>query len=124
MTVLDKENKDVYLLGDFNINFDDRCASNLHVQEFKNILNVHSYFNLITKPTRIRGHSATILDNVFTNASVDNIACAGIFAAPFIVILLSAPFIVILLYSTFNSYLIISAPYTTVVLHSSFCFYN
>ena len=40
---------------------------------------IHSYFNLITKPTRIRGHSATILDNVFINVSVDNIACAGIF---------------------------------------------
>ena len=79
LTVLDKENKDVYLLGDFNINFDDRCVSNLHVQEFKNILNVHSYFNLITKPTKIRGHYATILDNVFTNASVDKIACANIF---------------------------------------------
>ena len=42
-------------------------------------MNVHSYFNLITKPTRIRGHSATILDNVYTNASVDNMAGAGIF---------------------------------------------
>ena len=77
---LSNTNKDVYLLGDFNINLGDSCSNNHHTQEFKNILFSNSFVPLIYKPTRINNNSATIIDNIFTNVSIEQIVAAGILA--------------------------------------------
>ena len=77
---ISKENKDVYLLGDININLGDRCSSNLQTQEFRNLLSAYSFIPLVNRPTRITSSSATVIDNIFTNVSVGNVYCSGIFA--------------------------------------------
>ena len=74
---LSNTNKDVYLLGDFNINLSDSCSN---TQEFKNILFSNSFVPLIHKPTRINNNSDTIIDNIFTNVSIEQIVAAGILA--------------------------------------------
>ena len=63
---LARENKLVYLMGDFNINlfnFDKYLLSN----DFLNLMYTHSYIPLITKATRVYKSSATLIDNIFTN---------------------------------------------------------
>ena len=77
---LSNTNKDVYLLGDFNINLSDSCSNIHHTQEFKNILFSNSFVPLIHKPTRINNNSATIIDNIFTNVSIEQIVATGILA--------------------------------------------
>ena len=60
------ENKSVYFMGDFNVNLleFDKYA---HVNEFLDLLASFSYLPVITKPTRITEHSATLIDNIFCN---------------------------------------------------------
>ena len=77
---LSNTNKDVYVLGDFNINLSDSCSNNHHTQEFKNILFSNSFVPLIHKPTRINNNSASIIDSIFTNVSIEKIVAAGILA--------------------------------------------
>ena len=65
-TMLDfivRENKIVFLLGDFNVNW----SHNNDVEEFKNIFFSHHLFPLINKPTRETNHTATGIDNIFCN---------------------------------------------------------
>ena len=62
-----KNQKFVYLMGDFNINLlneDTHCRTN----DFVNILTSHSMYPSITRPTRITSKSATLIDNIFTNS--------------------------------------------------------
>ena len=63
---IDKENKICYLMGDFNIDLlkSESCDyANRSIEQL-----FTSYFvPLITKPTRITEHTATIIDNIFTN---------------------------------------------------------
>ena len=56
----------VYLCGDFNI---DILKLNVkdHYHTFFNNLIAAGYFPRISLPTRITNHSATLLDNIFTN---------------------------------------------------------
>ena len=75
-----EENKEVYLLGDMNINLGDRCSNNLQTQEFRNLLSTYSFTPLIHRPTRITPFSATIIDNIFTNVSSESIIYSRIFA--------------------------------------------
>ena len=53
-------------MGDFNINLlnEDSHAS---TREFIDTNLAHSHIMQITKPTRITGSTATIIDNIFTN---------------------------------------------------------
>lgn len=74
---LGKENKDVYIMGDFNINLLN-CSTVNHVNEFVNILYNKSYRPLIDKPTRICKSSTTLIDNIFTNVCSKDIS-SGIF---------------------------------------------
>ena len=68
------------MLGDFNINLRDTCSNNLYTQEFKNILFSHSFVPLIHYPTHINNNYATIIDNIITNVSIEQIVSAGIMA--------------------------------------------
>ena len=63
---INKENKLCYLMGDFNIDLlkSESCD---HTNHFIEQLFTTSFFPLITKPTGITHHTATLIDNIFTN---------------------------------------------------------
>lgn len=63
---IDKENKHCYLLGDFNIDLlkSESCDYTNH---FVEQLFTSCFFPLINKPTKITNHTATLIDNIFTN---------------------------------------------------------
>ena len=55
-----------YICGDFNINLFNYDSNN-QVNYFLDSIYSLGLFPLITKPTRITSHSATLIDNIFTN---------------------------------------------------------
>ena len=61
-----KENKICYLMGDFNIDLlkSESCD---YANRFSEQLFTSSFIPLITKPTRITNHTATLIDNILTN---------------------------------------------------------
>ena len=66
-----KENKNMFLLGDFNINqlnFDTIVPTN----EFLDSLSSHYFLPHILQPTRMNSNSKTLIDNVFSNMAVSN----------------------------------------------------
>ena len=65
-----KEKKDCYLMGDFNIDI-------LHQNsvEFTNVMYANNFYPLITKPTRVSPTSATLIDNILTNAAYFHSSC-------------------------------------------------
>ena len=61
------DDKDVYIMGDFNID-PLKCETSQISQDF--LLSIRSYSNLIPtvdKPTRVHRTSATLIDNTFVN---------------------------------------------------------
>lgn len=64
---VESENAYCYLLGDFNVNL---INSGKHepTGDFLNCMFAHCFVPLINKPTRVTEHSATLIDNIFTNA--------------------------------------------------------
>ena len=59
-------------MGDFNL--DLLCYNNnVPTQEFIDRLFSYSFYPLILKPTRITSHTATLIDNIFTNQLSDNL---------------------------------------------------
>nr|XP_054755525.1 uncharacterized protein LOC129261488 [Lytechinus pictus] len=81
MQILSKENKDIYIMGDFNINLLN-ADTDEKVRDFNNFMCSFGLFSLITKPTRITSSSATLIDNIFTNC-VQYQFCSGIFCSDF-----------------------------------------
>lgn len=67
LDAIDKEGKNCYLIGDFNL---DLLKSENHslTADFLNTLYSCSYFPTITKPSRITKTSATLIDNILTNS--------------------------------------------------------
>ena len=63
---ISKEQKSIFLLGDFNVNL---LNYNEHNQKnkFLDSLACNSFILLILQPTRITSHSNTLIDNVFSN---------------------------------------------------------
>ena len=63
---ISKNNKHCYIMRDYNI---DMYCLNEHSEtnEFVENLFSHMYLPLISMPTRITAHSATPIDNIFTN---------------------------------------------------------
>ena len=53
-------------MADFNINLLN-IHSNGAIQSFFDFMSTESFLPLITKPTRLRDTSATLIDNIFTN---------------------------------------------------------
>ena len=70
------ENKLCFLFGDFNINI---LNANSHVptNDFIDLMYSNGFYPLISKPTRITSHSATLIDNIFSN-DLDNHKFSGI----------------------------------------------
>ena len=66
LDVIKTENKLCYLLGDYNINLLNYDSHEL-TAGFVNSLYSYGFVPLINRPTRITPHSATIIDNIFTN---------------------------------------------------------
>ena len=66
LTKVDKTNKITYLTGDFNIDLlkSDVCE---YSNRFCEQLFTSSFFPLINRPTRITQHTATLIDNIFSN---------------------------------------------------------
>ena len=63
-----KENKDLILPGDFNINL-LKYTDNNDVSNFIDILGSHLILLQILLPTRISEHSKTLIDNIFTSVT-------------------------------------------------------
>lgn len=65
-SILNMERSKIILMGDFNI---DLCKYNTHAQtrNFLDDILSNGLFPLITKPTRVQTHSATIIDHIYTN---------------------------------------------------------
>ena len=61
-----KEQKSIFLLGDFNVNLLDYDEHN-QANEFLDSLASNSFVPLILHPTRIISHSNTLIDNIFSN---------------------------------------------------------
>ena len=74
---LTRENKEVYVMGDFNLNLLN-CSSLDHVNEFVNTVYNNCFRPLIDKPTRITRFSSTLIDNILTNVCTKDIT-SGIF---------------------------------------------
>ena len=61
-------NKDCFIVGDFNIDL-SQCHSHNTSQEFIDTMLSATFLPLITKPTRVTNHSATLIDNIFCNVN-------------------------------------------------------
>ena len=68
LQILNKENKQYYLLGDYNV---DLLKDDLHrpTNDFLNLIYSNYTVPTILKPTRITETSATIIDNILTNCN-------------------------------------------------------
>ena len=64
--ILVKENKEVYISGDFNTNL-LRLENNTSHQEFYNLMISFGFLPQILDPTRVTESSVTIIDNIYTN---------------------------------------------------------
>ena len=62
------ENKTIYHLGDYNIDITQHSA-HPSTSEFIDLNFAHSFFPIITKPTRITNSTASLIDNIFTNST-------------------------------------------------------
>ena len=61
-----KEQKSIFLLGDFNVNLLNYNEHN-ETNEFLDSVASNSFIPLILQPTRITSHSNTLIDNTFSN---------------------------------------------------------
>ena len=64
---ISKEQKTIFLLGDFNVNVLNYNEHN-QTNEFLDSPASNSCIPLILQPTRITSHSNTVIDNIFSNA--------------------------------------------------------
>ena len=63
---ISRENKICFLMGDFNVNLIN--YQNHHVTgQFLDGMYSNMFFPLITRPSRITSHTATLIDNIFVN---------------------------------------------------------
>ena len=77
---LSKENKTIFLLGDFNINL---LNYNIHppTNEFLDSLSSHYFLPHILQPSRVTTNSKTLIDNIFSNMAVPNIISGNLTAS-------------------------------------------
>ena len=67
---LGREQKLCYLMGDFNIDFLN-YQQHKHTNDFIDTMFSHYFMPLINRPTRITSHSATAIDNIFVNSTLE-----------------------------------------------------
>ena len=62
---IDTEHKQVYIMGDFNI--DILKYTNSTISSFLSVIYSHFFIPLIDKPSRVTARSMSLIDNIFTN---------------------------------------------------------
>ena len=72
LNILNKENKEVYITGDFNIDL-LKYDTNHKYQEFYNLMTGSGYLPQIILPTRITDTTMSIIDNIYTNTFTNEI---------------------------------------------------
>ena len=65
-------------MGDFNLNLMNYQSHN-PTGEFLDMMYSNTFFPLITRPTRITSHSATLIDNIFQNSLETNLLSSLLF---------------------------------------------
>ena len=66
LDILSRENKEIVLLGDFNINL-LRSDLNSLESEFLDLMGSHHYLPNIVLPTRVTSKTSSLIDNIFTS---------------------------------------------------------
>ena len=81
LSILQREKKYIYLVGDFNVNTDPLIKGNINIQNFKNMFSSNFIFPIINKPTRVTQQSSTIIDNIYctSNENLESSCKSGIF---------------------------------------------
>ena len=69
MQKISKENKLIFCMGDFNVSLLNYDLHG-HTNDFINTIISHYLLPHILHPTRVIDHSATIIDNIFSNSTV------------------------------------------------------
>ena len=69
MAKISKENNLIFCMGDFNVNLLNYNA-HTHTNDFLNTMISHYLLPCILHPTRVTDHSATVIDNIFSNNTV------------------------------------------------------
>ena len=72
-----KENKEVYICGDFNFDL-LKIDSDSHTQNFFNLLCSYGFLPHVLQPTRVTGSSATVIDNIFSNNIKNEVSSGNI----------------------------------------------
>lgn len=77
LNILSRENKLVYLTGDFNI---DLLNKNTYLpsKNLINLFNSYNYVSLVNNPSRVTNSSTTIIDHIWTN-DCENTVYNGLF---------------------------------------------
>ena len=78
LSIIDREKKLCLHTGDYNLNLLN-SSSHSSTNDFIDTNFAHSLFPTINKPTRITENSATLIDNIFVNASEITNSKSGIF---------------------------------------------
>ena len=74
-----KEKKEMIIMGDFNIDYNDKTLSHSTHNEFKNIMSFYGLKQIITSSTRITNDSSTLIDHIFVSKP-SNFPCAFVVA--------------------------------------------
>ena len=75
---LDKhKTKNITLVGDLNIDL-IKHDTDKHGQELINMTTSHGFLQVISRPTRITDHTATLIDHIYTNKIQDVYSCGVI----------------------------------------------
>ena len=69
---LTQENKRVYITGDYNLDL-LKYEKHRPTSDFIETLYSHNFMHMVNKPTRVTQHSATLIDNIFTNEFCDDL---------------------------------------------------
>ena len=76
---ISKEQKSIFLLGDFNVNLLNYNEHNQTI-EFLDSLASNSFIPFILQPTRITSQSSTVIDKIFLNVIDPDIISANLTA--------------------------------------------
>ena len=77
LITLSKENKEIYICGDFNSDL-LKIDKNNNYKKFYELMSSYGILPQILQPTRIEGNSATIIDNIFSNNIINSIQSGNI----------------------------------------------
>ena len=69
MSKLSKEQKLIFVMGDFNLNLFN-YESHFETNDFLNCIVSQFFLPYILHPTRVTDHSATVIDNIFCNDTI------------------------------------------------------